>query len=68
MSIPRYGGGFLAGIGPDSTEDEEVPPGERLVSKHGNNTRTTALFNTLKALSKLEAGGMKSPCPRPGET
>ena len=32
-----------------------------------NNTRTSALFDTLKALSQLEAAGMETPCPRPGK-
>ena len=31
-----------------------------------NNTRTTALFDTLIAFSKREASGMESPYPRPG--
>ena len=31
------------------------------------NTRTTALFDTLNAFSKREAAGMETPCPRPGK-
>ena len=31
------------------------------------NTRTTALFDTLKPFNKREAAGMETPCPRAGK-
>ena len=51
----------------DSTEDEGVPLRESAYLQVRENTRTTALFDTLKAFSKREAAGMETPCPRPGE-
>ena len=51
----------------DSKKGECVPLRECASLQTRENTRTTALFDTLKALSKLEAGGMETPCPRPGE-
>lgn len=46
----------------DSTEGETVPLKESAGLQSRDNTRTTALFEALKAFSKREAGGMETPC------
>ena len=51
----------------DSTEHAAVPLRESVYLQVWENTRTTALFDKLKAYSKREAAGMETPCPRPGE-